>query len=418
VLQILALVVRGQAEDSASIAVSSRDASDVATQRPSSRTSSTSSPISRRSSTRSRSRSSRTGGPRGASGVGRAHRGARAGGRAKELPGDRERRSRTRSSRSSRTARCTRSRSGAVSCRGRRRVPAAAGVGPKTAARIWTQLGITSLDGLKARRRGGRLRDLSGMGAKSEEKILKALEAGVGGQPEERRLLGQGSRPCGASSRSSRASRRDRGLRSGQRRRRARRSRPRPHRDVERSPALIAAFCEGDWVSEVARGETRRRRSSATTASRFDLASSRTSATATCFSTSRGPKDHNIALREDAQRRGLSISEYGVTDVESGDVVTHASEDELYAFLGYSPIRPSCEEGTAEIAAARAGTLPDARRAGRTCEGRCTATRRGRRRKEFARGDGPHCEVARVSLPLHHRHSHYLRDGRLEAQWR
>ena len=63
------------------------------------------------------------------------------------------------------------------------------GVGPKTAARIWTQLGITSLDGLKAAAETGRLRDLSGMGAKSEEKILKALEAGVGEAPEERRLL-------------------------------------------------------------------------------------------------------------------------------------------------------------------------------------------------------------------------------------
>ena len=63
------------------------------------------------------------------------------------------------------------------------------GVGPKTAARIWTQLGITSLDGLKTAAEAGRLRDLSGMGARSEEKILKALEAGVGDKAEDRRLL-------------------------------------------------------------------------------------------------------------------------------------------------------------------------------------------------------------------------------------
>src|SRR6185503_20601434 len=71
-----------------------------------------------------------------------------------------------------------------------------------------------------------------------------------------------------------------------------------------------------------------------------------------------GSRDHNIALREEAQRRGLSISEYGVTAVESGEVVTHASEDELYEFLGYRPIPPELREGTAEIAAARTGTLP------------------------------------------------------------
>ena len=33
-----------------------------------------------------------------------------------------------------------------------------------------------------------------------------------------------------------------------------------------------------------------------------------------------GSKDHNVAMREDAVRRGLSISEYGVTTVETGDV--------------------------------------------------------------------------------------------------
>ena len=38
-----------------------------------------------------------------------------------------------------------------------------------------------------------------------------------------------------------------------------------------------------------------------------------------------------------------------MTDVESGEVVTHATEDELYAFFGYAPIPPELREGTAEI---------------------------------------------------------------------
>src|ERR671922_1324786 len=42
------------------------------------------------------------------------------------------------------------------------------GIGPKTAARIWTQLGVTTLDGLRAAAEEGRLRDLSGLGARSE----------------------------------------------------------------------------------------------------------------------------------------------------------------------------------------------------------------------------------------------------------
>ena len=81
--------------------------------------------------------------------------------------------------------------------RRRQRVPAGVvdflrlpGVGPKTAARIWTQLGVTTLASLKAAAEDGRLRELSGMGARSEEKILKALEAGLGEEVEPRRLLG------------------------------------------------------------------------------------------------------------------------------------------------------------------------------------------------------------------------------------
>ena len=189
-LEILPLVVRREAQDRARhrriIAGCPRRCPATASWR----ISSTSWPTSRRSSRRRRSRSSRIGAPRGGSGSRRCRSpSSRSTGRRRSFR-ESARPSRTRSSRSSRTARCTRSRSGEVS------FPAGVveflrlpGVGPKTAARIWTQLGITSLDGLKTAAEAGRLRDLSGMGARSEEKILKALEAGVGDKTEERRLL-------------------------------------------------------------------------------------------------------------------------------------------------------------------------------------------------------------------------------------
>jgi len=294
------------------------------------------------------------------------------------------------------------------------------GVGPKTAARIWTQLGITSLDGLKGAAEEGRLRDLSGMGARSEEKILKALEAGVGGQPEERRLLGQGLpavRRIVAELAAHPAATAVSEAGSARRRRETVRDLDLIATSTD-GRALIAAFCEGDWVSEVAaRGETK-----ATVVGhdglRFDLRVVPDECYGNVLQHFTGSKDHNIALREDAQRRGLSISEYGVTDVESGDVVTHASEDELYAFLGYSPIPPELREGTAEIAAARAGTLPtlvepeDLRG-----EMHCHST---------WSSDGKNSleEMVLTAKSRGYRflcitdHSHYLRDGRLEAQWR
>ena len=50
------------------------------------------------------------------------------------------------------------------------------GLGPKTAARIWHELGVTTLAGLKEAAEAHRIRDLHGMGAKSEEKLLRVGE--------------------------------------------------------------------------------------------------------------------------------------------------------------------------------------------------------------------------------------------------
>jgi DNA polymerase (family 10) len=72
-----------------------------------------------------------------------------------------------------------------------------------------------------------------------------------------------------------------------------------------------------------------------------------------------GSKNHNVALREDAVRRGYSVSEYAVTVVETGEEHKFASEAEVYRFLGYDWIPPELREDGGELAAARAGTLPD-----------------------------------------------------------
>jgi DNA polymerase (family 10) len=293
------------------------------------------------------------------------------------------------------------------------------GVGPKTAARIWTQLGITSLDALGSAAAEGRLRELSGMGARSEEKILKALEAGVGQAPEERHLLARAlpavrrvveelaAHPAAVAVSEAGS---------------VRRRRETVH-DVDLiatstdPPALIEAFCGGDWVSEVtARGPTK-----ATAVSHDGLALDLRVVPHECYGNVlqhfTGSRDHNIALREEAQRRGLSISEYGVTNVESGEVVTHANEDDLYGYLGYRPIPPELREGTHELPAARDGELPrlvevDDLRGELHChstwssDGKNTIEEMATRAK--SRGYRFLCITD---------HSHYLRDGRLEAQW-
>ena len=58
------------------------------------------------------------------------------------------------------------------------------GVGPKTVARLYGDLGIRTLEELEQAARDGRVRDMKGMGAKKEALILKALE-------EQRRFVGR-----------------------------------------------------------------------------------------------------------------------------------------------------------------------------------------------------------------------------------
>ncbi len=292
------------------------------------------------------------------------------------------------------------------------------GVGPKTAARIWTQLGITSLDSLRGAAEEGRLRGLSGMGARSEEKILKALEAGVGEQAEPRRLLGHGLPAvrrivAGLEEHSAAIAVSE----AGSARRRRETVRDLDLIATSTDPAaLIGVFCDGDWVSEiVARGPTK-----ATVVGhdglRFDLRVVPPECYGNVLQHFTGSKDHNIGLREAAQRRGLSISEYGVTDVETGEVVTHATEEDLYVFLGYGPIPPELREGTAEIAAARDGELPQLVEVGDLRgEMHCHSTWSSDGRNSIE-------DMALTAKARGYRflcitdHSHYLRDGRLAAQ--
>ena len=72
-----------------------------------------------------------------------------------------------------------------------------------------------------------------------------------------------------------------------------------------------------------------------------------------------GSQAHNVQLREEAVARGLSVSEHGITETESGDVETCATEAGVYERLGYAYIEPELREGRGELKAAREGKLPD-----------------------------------------------------------
>ena len=71
-----------------------------------------------------------------------------------------------------------------------------------------------------------------------------------------------------------------------------------------------------------------------------------------------GSKGHNIALRERAVRGGLKLSEYGITPAATGITEKFDSEEAFYERLGLQYIPPEIREAQGEIEAAERGTLP------------------------------------------------------------
>lgn len=76
-----------------------------------------------------------------------------------------------------------------------------------------------------------------------------------------------------------------------------------------------------------------------------------------------GSKHHNIALREYALKKGLSLSEYGIKTAYSvqrtgNRLKTFKTEEELYKFLGLAWIPPELREDAAELEAALSHKLP------------------------------------------------------------
>ncbi len=70
-----------------------------------------------------------------------------------------------------------------------------------------------------------------------------------------------------------------------------------------------------------------------------------------------GNKEHNVLLREFAQRKGLKVSEYGIED-EAGAVITCTDEASVYSSLGLQYIPPEMRLGLDEIDLARRGEIP------------------------------------------------------------
>ena len=71
-----------------------------------------------------------------------------------------------------------------------------------------------------------------------------------------------------------------------------------------------------------------------------------------------GSQQHNIRLRDYANRQGLSLNEYGITNTETGQVEEFADEESFYARLGLPLMPPELRTGMYELDAGLEGRLP------------------------------------------------------------
>jgi DNA polymerase (family X) len=239
------------------------------------------------------------------------------------------------------------------------RVP---GLGAKTARRLFDELGVATLDDLKEAAESERIRDLKGLGPKVEENVLASLERlGEPGEGPGRVLLSM-ARPIAeelaAALREHPAA--DRVEVAGSVRRWAETC-----KDID----LIATATEPTALAEhlvanplIAAAGTpgpNGVRAQTQNGVSVDLRIVAPEAFGNLLQHFTGSQAHNVQLREEAVARGLSVSEHGITDTESGDVQLCPTEGAVYERLGYSYIEPELREGRGELKAAREGGLPE-----------------------------------------------------------
>jgi DNA polymerase (family 10) len=230
------------------------------------------------------------------------------------------------------------------------------GLGPKRVRALYHDLGVQTLEQLARAAREGRIRELPGFGAKTEEKVLEAVQAHLSSARRFKlavaaqyagplvehlqKAAGVGRVVVAGSFRRMRETVGDLDILV---------TTTRPEEAVQR-------FVAYEEVKEVlSKGSTR-----ASVVLRCGLQVDLRVVTEESYGAAlhyfTGSKAHNIAIRRLAQERGLKVNEYGVYRGE--ERIAGRTEEEVYATVDLPYIPPELREDQGEIEAARAGRLP------------------------------------------------------------
>jgi DNA polymerase (family 10) len=235
------------------------------------------------------------------------------------------------------------------------RVP---GIGPRTAGRLYRELGITSLAELKRAAAEGRLATLKGFGAKMIEGILQGIS--VAERQERRMLLAHALETAEELILALRTAAPT--LRQATYAGSLRRGRPTVgDLDIlvaaDDAPAVVRAFTMLPLVARVESAGDEKASILLHNGTQADLIAVPPTLWGSALQHFTGSKAHNIRFRELALARGLSFSEHGFRRAD-GTVLTCATEEEVYAAVDLPWIPPELREDEGEFEAARAGSLP------------------------------------------------------------
>jgi DNA polymerase (family 10) len=241
------------------------------------------------------------------------------------------------------------------------------GLGPKRARRLYEELNIDSLQALKAAAQARQIRTLKGFGPKAEDGLLAAALAAEAAAADDNQN-GRGQRTV-----------LDRALTVAEQLIGALREHPASDRvelagsarrmtdsvkdldiiaTAHEPLALSTAASELELVEAAQNPSASGVRLRTHTGLKVDLRIVAPDQFGNLMQHFTGSKEHNMALREAAVRRGLHVSEYGVLDDSTG--VTHRCEreEEVYALMGLEYIEPELRENRGELEAAANNALP------------------------------------------------------------
>jgi DNA polymerase (family 10) len=225
------------------------------------------------------------------------------------------------------------------------------GLGPKRARKLFDELGIDSLDALRSAAEEQRLRGVKGFGPKFEESVLAAFAAGVAEKAAPRLLLHKATdlgtaiveelRHHPAAVRVELA---------GGVRRLADSVKDLDIVAASDDPAaLAAALADLDVVESASSSGENAARARTHNGMSIDLRVVKPDQFGNLLQHFTGSKQHNVRLRERAVRKGLHVSEYGILDDTTGETLTCATEEEVYARLGLPWMPPELREDRGEL---------------------------------------------------------------------